>query len=309
MNFYEQMLSLLRRYHVNADGERLAGEMLIEGHNVVGDFLCQQVGAPWVWSPRMEEFYRTTDAFVYELLVWHHKPSRIRWREQVAGEIARLFPHGAAILCLGDGIGYDSLAIAAHLQAAQVTSFELPGYSSAFAARLIDDAGLSRRVSILGDPAALSANQYDVVVSLHVLEHVPGPLTMIGDIASYMRPGGCALISEAFSVVDPSHPTHLASNLLYAGRTIAQFEAQGMAFERMLPNWICVFKKGARPHRLNHPALRLKYRLAGIVARKRFARDYPYGTADLGQVIRSEAPMLARQVPNTSEVSLGAFTA
>ncbi len=298
MNVYEHMLTLLQRYHTSADGERLAGEMMIEGFNVVGDFLRLKVGHPWQWSQRMADFYRTTDAFVYELLVWHHKPSRIAWRARVADEIAQLFPDGADILCLGDGIGYDSLSLALRCPLARVSSFELPGNSSSFAAKLIDDANLSAQITALDDLKTLSALKFDVVLSFHVLEHVPSPVQMIDDIASYLRSGGYAFISDAFTVVEPNHPTHLASNLAYAGRTIAMFEAHGMAFQRMLPNWICMFKKGAHGDPLNHLTVKAKYRLAGILARKRFARDYPNGTTDLTQVVWGGPPIFQANIHN-----------
>ncbi|HZP44558.1 MAG TPA: methyltransferase domain-containing protein [Candidatus Binataceae bacterium] len=285
MNVYDHMLALLRRYHTNAEGERLAGEMLIEGYNVVSDFLRLEVGAPWVWSARMEEFYRVSDAFVYELLVWHHKPSRIAWRAEVADLLKRRYPAGGSILCLGDGIGYDSLSIALNLPDAEVTSFELPGHSSAFAARLHDDAARDRRIALVNDPHALLSGVYDAVLSFHVLEHLPAPLTMVRDIATYLKPGGCALIAEAFTAVEPSKPTHLAANLQYGGRTIAMFEQQGLAFEGMLPNWIYIFRKGAGRHPLRHFPLRARYRLAGLIAAKRFARDYPEGSTDLKRVL------------------------
>src|ERR1700730_19107225 len=113
MNPYEHMLSILRRYNSRGgDGERLGNEMLISGYNVVKDFVVQGVGAPWVWTPAMAEFYKQSDSFVYELLGWDHTPGRIKYRSEVNVRIARLLPGGGRILCLGDGIGYDSCSVA-----------------------------------------------------------------------------------------------------------------------------------------------------------------------------------------------------
>lgn len=155
-------------------------------------------------------------------------------------------------------------------------------------ARLLDDGQLARQVSVVADPAKLSAGQYDVAISFHVLEHVPDPPAMAAVVVSYLKRGGCALVADAFGVVDPAHPTHLASNLryAYAGRTIELFEKRGMALQGMLPNWMYVFRKGARRHRLAHLGLKLKYRVGGYIATKRFARDYPDGTVDLEKLIR-----------------------
>lgn len=282
MNVYEHMLSLLRRYHGNADGDRLAAEMLVEGSSVLADFVELRVGAPWVWSKAMEDFYSQSDAFVYELLVWHHRPQRIAWRKHVAELLSGLLPAGGRVACLGDGIGYDSLSVAALVRSAEVKSFEPSGFSSAFAARLFEDSALSN-LSIATHARELSAGEYDVVLCFHVLEHVPSPESMISDIAGYLKPGGHAVIGEAFEVVDPNHPTHLLSNLRYAGRTISLFHRQGLGFERMLPNWLYLFRKGYAS-RMSELGVRSRFALNGVLARARFNRAYASGV-DLEQFL------------------------
>jgi SAM-dependent methyltransferase len=229
MNPYEHMLSLLRRYHSRGgDGERLGNEMLISGYNVVKDFVGLGVGAPWVWTPSMEEFYKQSDSFVYELLVWHHTPGRVKYRAEVNRRIGRLLPEGGRILCLGDGIGYDSYSMASsNPSIEEIVSFEFESHSSDFAKKMFEDAELVDRVKIVNQLSELEGAKFELILCFDVLEHVPDPPAMIQEIASYLTYGGHAFISEAFSEVEPTRPTHLLSNLKYAGRTVPMFEQNG----------------------------------------------------------------------------------
>ncbi len=270
------MLSMLRRYHRGAaDGERLANEMLVIGYNVVEDFVRLQVGPPWVWSPAMESFYGETDAFVYELLTYHYRPGRRQLREATADEVGKFLSEGGRVLCLGDGIGFDACEIAAQNRDVKVVSFEFENATSTFARRLIDDIGLSDHAVQLSQVEELRAGSFDVVVCYDVLEHVPAPAELIRDIARYLKPGGRAFIVEAFDNVGPFHPTHLLSNLKYAGRTIPLFEAAGLRFEGIGPQNFRIFVKGPRTSRQSTVWIRFRQRVNGVRARAWFA--YRYG--------------------------------
>jgi SAM-dependent methyltransferase len=276
VNPYEHMLSMLRRYHGGAaDGERLANEMLVIGYNVVQDFVRLQVGPPWVWSPAMESFYGETDAFVYELLAYHYRPGRRQLREATADEVGKFLPEGGRVLCLGDGIGFDACEIAARNRDVKVVSFEFENATSTFARRLIDDIRLSDHTVQLSQVEELHAGSFDVVVCYDVLEHVPAPAELIRDIARYLKPGGRAFIVEAFDNVEPFHPTHLLSNLKYAGRTIPLFEAAGLRFQGIGPQNFRIFVKGPRTSRQSTAWIRFRQRVNGVRARAWFA--YRYG--------------------------------
>lgn len=77
-----------------------------------------------------------------------------------------------------------------------------------------------------------------------MLEHVPEPTEIIGDIRDYLTRGGVAIVTESFHRVEPRLPTHLACNKKYAGRTEELFVEEGFrvvrVFERSRP---MVFKK------------------------------------------------------------------
>ena len=244
MNSYEHMFALLKRNHASgSDGERLANEMLVSGYNVLRDFIAREVGEPWVMTSKLENFYRVSDSFIYELLVWHHTPNRIQERTELTSCLNFLFRDGARVLCVGDGISYDSCAIALHSPDFQVVSSEFESPSTVFAGRLIDDLGLGRRVDMVHDPSTLKRGHFDAVVCFDVIEHVPIPQDLLCDLASYLKPGGYAFITEAFGSVEPLRPTHLLSNLKYTGQLIRLCRGCGLSFQKILGARIHVFIK------------------------------------------------------------------
>jgi len=186
------------------------------------------------------------------------------------------------VLCLGDGVGYDSCEIGRGQPDTRVSSFDYPGYSSAFAQRMIEDLRLSNVIQTTELP-----NQcFDALVCLDVLEHVPDPPTLVRDIANRLAPGAKAYISEAYGWVRPSNPTHLRSNLEYAGRTIRLFEKRGLGYQGTLDSTrILVFQKGGRRALL--PRHRFRYKMLGHTARYEFNQDYPEGTIDMAAFVAS----------------------
>ena len=287
MNPYEMMAEALDRYHSGASGrkrEKLAQEMMVSGYATVVDFLRLGVGAPWVFSSKMEDFYRESDAFVYALLVWHHGPERMRWRKEITARIARLAP-GGRVLCLGDGIGYDALQIALDCPGTEVTTFEFTGFSSSFAERMFEDQKMASRLTALHELSAIPSGAFDVVVCLDVLEHVPAPREVIADIGRYLKPDGRAFISEAFGNVEPLRPTHLLANLPLCGRTISLFRAAGFGFQETFAGRIFHFHKGAGSPLKTLAREELKWRVVGEMAVRRFHRHYPRPVARLDDAL------------------------
>jgi SAM-dependent methyltransferase len=280
MNPYDVMLDLLRRYHSDRPDipARLGRELLIVGHSVAEDFVRLDVGPPWVYSDRMERFYTETDAFVIQLLAWHHQPSRMRWRDEIAKRINDTYPDGARVLCLGDGIGVDSFHIARDCRHASITSFEFEGHSSRFAARRADDfPDIRRRLRFVHGLQELGHGSFDVVVCLDVLEHVPDPLAIIRDIAGYLRPCGDVFLSEAFGGVDPLHPTHLLTNLQYAGHTIRLFRDTGFRYSETFCGRVHRFRRGSPATArtlLREARADARLRAVGAFERLHFRRHY-----------------------------------
>jgi hypothetical protein len=113
--------------------ERLFREAMQTGWNVRS--AAEAFGVtPHIYNETMEEFYRQTDAFVFELAVVHQHPACIeidrRVVEVVEVNAATRGPR-PSILLLGDGIGSDSCRFAA--AGYRVTYFEFRGVSATLA--------------------------------------------------------------------------------------------------------------------------------------------------------------------------------
>lgn len=202
--------------------QRLEDEKVSPGINVERDFKNWRL-IPHVWNNEMSQFYSHSDAFLYELIVWNRNPIKRKSRDWIIEYLARESSSDLAILCLGDGLGFDSLYLAQ--SGHRVTFFELPGYCEAFARRIIKDSGYP--VCIINDESEIPKETYDVVVCLDVLEHVPDPASFVASVVSYLRPGGRAIIHAPFYLVSNRYLTHLKSNQKYSG-SLSLFTRQNL---------------------------------------------------------------------------------
>lgn len=236
---YDGMVGLLREALGLEEGtihERLFHEALQTGWNVqraAREFNL----VPHVYNEEMERFYQATDAFVFELLVVHLTPNCRLIDRRVAEAVhdcAVRTGRPQRILALGDGIGTDSLRFAS--LGHDVTYFEFEGYSSAVARTRFRRAGVEDRITVIQRLEEIPRGGFDVVVNREVLEHVADPPAVVDDIWHYLRPGGVAVVTESFARVEPSFPTHLASNLRYAAHTPVLFVEAGFRLLGMNPD-------------------------------------------------------------------------
>lgn len=63
----------------------------------------------------------------------------------------------------------------------------------------------------------IRGEQFDAVVSLDVLEHVPDPPSLVGTFAQWLKPNGLLITHSPFFLVYPNYETHLRSNQQYSG--------------------------------------------------------------------------------------------
>ncbi len=193
--------------------ERLRAEFNNPGSTVY-KALREDGIAPFMWSDALAHFYERTDAFLYELVIWNLNRIKQWMRIAVAKYLAKIqagttgLAQPLSVLNIGDGLGFDSVhfARAGH----RMTYFELPGFSEAFARRVFADCGVD--ITMITIPNEIPRAEFDAVVCLDVLEHVPDPPVFVRAIASYLRPGGILIVNAAFAVIHHTTATHLKHN-------------------------------------------------------------------------------------------------
>ncbi len=187
----------------------------------VRNALRQAGVTPYQWSADLEQFYSTTDAFLYELVIWNRNRIKIQMRHATARHIARHRPN-ASVLSIGDGLGFDSAHLAKNGH--RITYFELPGLTESFARRVFSRQ--NETITVLTEPTKIPHESFDAIVCLDVLEHVPDPPEFVRMLATYLKPGGRLLVHAPFMIVQPSCSTHLSSNRRYSG-DITLYERNG----------------------------------------------------------------------------------
>ena len=201
---------------------------------------------PYRFDDAMVRLYTESDAFLYELAVWNINLLKRQLRSWVTRWITRVLGPKRAVLTWGDGLGFDSLALA---QAGHdVTSFELPGYSGTFAKRLV--AASNATVSQVTASTGLGEAAFDAAVCLDVLEHVPRVPAELDRIRRCLKPGAVLVVHAPFYFVHRNAVTHLRSNRPYSG-SLALFRKAGFTLVDAQPTWapLILARDGGRPPR------------------------------------------------------------
>jgi 2-polyprenyl-3-methyl-5-hydroxy-6-metoxy-1,4-benzoquinol methylase len=130
---------------------------------------------PFVWSSELEAFYASTDAFLYETLVWNRTATKIDMRRWIGSHLQSMSDAPQRVLTYGDGLGLDAyyLAEAGH----EVTYFDISNQCAQFARRIFDQGDFE--IEMVSDVSEVPTDSFDVVVCLDVLEHVPDPVALV----------------------------------------------------------------------------------------------------------------------------------
>ncbi len=203
--------------------QRLKNEENELGWNV-GRAMAEWQLQPYEWSEKLIEFYRSTDAFLFETLMWNRHPLKNAMRDWIGKWLYREHSNPVRILTYGDGLGIDSLycALAGH----QVDYYEVSERCVEFSRRLAKRLGVE--LNVIRNQHEISCSSYDYVVCLDVLEHVPDPPQIVAEIASYLKPGGRLIVHAPFWYLSSPVPTHLASNLAYSGEVQRLYRIHGL---------------------------------------------------------------------------------
>ena len=217
---------------------------------------------PYVWNDGLVRFYKQTDAFLYELVIWNRNKLKRRMRRWVAKHLANSQGRTLSVLSIGDGLGFDSVYLA---QAGyRVTYFEVQGYAESFAQKLFVEC--AEDITLLTKQGDIPLGAYDAVVCLDVLEHIPDPPEFVRAIAGYLRPGGRLIVHAPFYMIHHSTPTHLKANRRYSG-TLALYEKHNLRLVDGVPGWNPIVLRemaNGMPWRLRFSPKLLGIRLAGL---------------------------------------------
>lgn len=162
---------------------------------------------PGAFDPtQAEAFYETGvgTGHLLELAAWHlssadYIADTLRLQQQFAR---------GQVLDFGGGIGTHALAAAALPQVDHVWFVDLNPHNRAFVAARAASLGLADRLSVHralsdctvqdGDPSRSGPLQFDTVVCLDVLEHLPDPSAQLLEFHGLMAPGATALLNWYF---------------------------------------------------------------------------------------------------------------
>ena len=179
---------------------------------------------PHIFDENMLRLYKESDGFIYETLVESRNPFRTeKWLNIVKFMLSASSdkPWEKKVLMYGDSVGSDSIFLGE--LGFDVYYYDLESYCSDFA-----HYRFTKRALKVKNYSDSMPNKFDFVLCLEVAEHVPEPTKLINELKFFTSESGYCIFSEAFQLINENFPTHLKSNLKYAGRTDELFREVGM---------------------------------------------------------------------------------
>lgn len=176
------------------------------------------------WTDELLKFYQETDSFLFETFVWNRQKEKQNLRLWIADVIQKYRPIPLKILCYGDGLGFESTYLAGLGHDVTYQEVSKPAIEIAREVARLNDV----EITIQPDQSQFQAEEFDVIVCCDVLEHLPDPPAQVVEFESWLKPDGLLIINAPFFLVDDLFPTHLRTNLRYAGDYKKLYQPAGL---------------------------------------------------------------------------------
>lgn len=176
------------------------------------------------------DWYRSTDAYIYELTAYHVEEG-FNYSGMCDGIAQHLSTAGKPdVLTLGDGIG--DLTIRLAKEGLNPTYHDLAGSLTwKFADYRFHIVDVRCHYMLTASFAPNLMGEYDAVVALDFLEHVVNVSAWVERVHEVLRPGGVFLAQNAFGIGDMEHgnsiPMHLAVNNKYVDEWVSLVDEVG----------------------------------------------------------------------------------
>ena len=152
-------------------------------------------------SEEIENFYKTTFFYIFDLAHWHMAKSQINFRNFVVQTCE------GRVLDFGAGIG--DLCINLTKRGLKVDYLEIPGKISEFAKWLFKKKNLNIEIVDLND----LSQKYDTILCIDVIEHVINPQKTLEILVSHLNGGGKLIVTNLNINDSDTHPMHSKLNL------------------------------------------------------------------------------------------------
>jgi SAM-dependent methyltransferase len=163
----------------------------------------------------MRAFYAATDAYIWELTLWHASTAYAPYLAALE-KLARMQGIGHRALDYGCGIGTAAIRLAE--RGYGVTIADVPGVTLAYACHRLHRREIPfEAIEISGDEPVL-VDRYDAIVCFDVLEHVPEPDRVFRQLDRHLARNGLISVVASFDAQDAHYEGyHLRENYLRWG--------------------------------------------------------------------------------------------
>ncbi len=176
-----------------------------------------------------ESFYRSTDAYLFELANWEEDSHRSELAAVLGGGLG-----GKRLSVLEYGCGIGSFALKLAEQGFIVTACDVNEPCLTFLRQRVARRQWEQHVNVTSPDDALSVGPvYGLISCQHVLEHVTNPLHTLIRFRDCLMPGGMFVGIAPFSMVGPEFPEHDPKNAHL--RLSSLCEEAGLRVEAIVP--------------------------------------------------------------------------